>query len=474
MRKIIATKETVLTIGLLPDLHEVSQRKINRVANVINSGLFPFDGVFAVGDFKHNYGENPEDVYELINKTHLLASTIGNHEAYISSQALANLKQIINFICISYLENGKQVFPSYDIFGSKNSNYCVIGDSFFPQREFSAKKRNVSFKSKEEARKEIKNIIRDVKGKKDIEKFVFLSHRGITSDCELVPFLEEQKLLSRGEYVILGGHNHICTPAIGAIINNGRILHSGVNLSALGVATFFADKSTTLTNIRTSRLHEETLAKNFRNYPIENKKVGISFLCPDYFSSNATGSAIADAICREQGTDIAIINAGTIRAHINRDLAEKDAEEIVDKLLPFRENISITVEATKQQIEEIILREIDLLNERVEEDHFAALNEKLFLQVSGISYTVAGNPGEYQLEELTFHKEKERYTVTTSDFTWGVYGFEAIFGDQAQKTTAFVSETVENDFKKHGVKIPIDSKDRKRIINGPNVSRETN
>jgi 2',3'-cyclic-nucleotide 2'-phosphodiesterase (5'-nucleotidase family) len=281
-----------------------------------------------------------------------------------------------------------------------------------------------------------KKVVPTLRGKADI--VIALTHLGYDVDKRLAQEVP-------GIDVIVGGHSHtkVETPArvgktlvcqayeygayLGRIdleVLGKRIVRSDGYLIAIGDTIPQDPRVADLVSSYATRLEKELDGVvGVSSLPLDGDRAAIRS------RETNLGDLVADAMRTRTGTDIALINAGSIRAGIDR--GDITVREILTAL-PF-EDQSVTLTLTGRQVSDVLNRS-------------AAMKPGSggFLQVSGVNFTIYGGKAisiNVSGEPLD---DKKTYAVVTNDFlAAGGDGYEVFKkGSNSYRTEYKISDIV--------------------------------
>ena len=308
--------------------------------------------------------------------------------------------------------------------------------------------------------------MKELRNKADL--IIFLSHIGHHADRKLA-----EKI--KGIDVIIGGHSHtkIEKPVL---INETIIVQAWEHGKALGVLDLtLIDGKITKFDGYLKKIIPEEINENISIKAIVDKyneivdsvlNEKICIAQTDLDGGNVRkretnlGNLVADIIRQTAETDVAIINAGGLRASIKKgDVTVKD----VYSVLPFN-NYIVAIKLTGKQIKEALEHGVGAVEK----------GEGRFPQVSGIrfSYYPKNKPG-YRINEV-FIKGKpleidKEYSVAITDFiTAGGDGYK-IFGEAIKDSKNFIF----SDTSKYLRDLVVEYIKNKKIINYTNEGRIT-
>jgi len=308
--------------------------------------------------------------------------------------------------------------------------------------------------------------MKELRNKADL--IIFLSHIGHHADRKLA-----EKI--KGIDVIIGGHSHtkIEKPVL---INETIIVQAWEHGKALGVLDLtLIDGKITKFDGYLKKIIPEEINENISIKAIVDKyneivdsvlNEKICIAQTDLDGGNVRkretnlGNLVADIIRQTAETDVAIINAGGLRASIKKgDVTVKD----VYSVLPFN-NYIVAIKLTGKQIKEALEHGVGAVEK----------GEGRFPQVSGIrfSYYPKNKPG-YRINEV-FIKGKpleidKEYSVATKDFiAAGGDGYK-IFGEAIKDSKNFIF----SDTSKYLRDLVVEYIKNKKIINYTNEGRIT-
>jgi 2',3'-cyclic-nucleotide 2'-phosphodiesterase (5'-nucleotidase family) len=366
---------------------------------------------------------------ELLNKFGVDYATLGNHEFFSGTdgmvQALNNseFQTVITNLEVpkanpltKLYDNNKIVKSTVkEIDGKKYAFVGAVTNSINGESYENYLGGIKSLKPVVELNREVQNL-----EKQGIDRIILISHLGYMQDkavAENVPGID----------IILGGHTHLALPGIKKDLNlfhtprNNEpvlILHAGAYAEALGV-THVVFNNEGLLQVKPTQNRAETFINKIirllrgNNYakPREDKSVtdnllvDVSTFKPDpqvaeivkkveskmnrlgtlkkpvngnwpLWGSSEVGSLTADAVRKQTGAEISLVQAGCIRHSI--DKGDVFAEYVKDNVLPFNTPV-VKVELSGMDI-------LRTLNKGAET---AGTHKKPgLLQVSGLKYTI--------------------------------------------------------------------------------------
>jgi 2',3'-cyclic-nucleotide 2'-phosphodiesterase (5'-nucleotidase family) len=280
----------------------------------------------------------------------------------------------------------------------------------------------------------IRKYVNELREKTDI--IIVLSHIGYANDRVLA---EETAHID----VIVGGHSHtrLLSPAV---VGNTIIVQAWEHAKALGVLDLTLEDGKIkhftghLEEIKPAQGPEDNniaaIVEKYRKNVdrVLNETIGKTGVDLDgenvRLNETNLGDLIADIMKNASGSDIALINGGTIRTSIRKgEIKVKD----VYSVLPF-DNYIVAIKLTGRQIYEALEHGVSAVEK----------GEGRFPQVSGLTlkYRMSSPPGKRITEvmingkALEFQKE---YVVATNDFlAAGGDGYKA-FGDAVKSSRDF-------------------------------------
>jgi len=406
-----------------------------------------------------------KSVIELMNALEFDAMVVGNHEFDFGQDVLKKRILEARFPILGANVEGLDLLKPYivkEIAGIKVAIVGVVTEDT-PVSTHPKNVKGLIFLSPEET---VEKYIKELKNQVDL--IIVLSHIGHHADRKLA-----EKI--KGIDVIIGGHSHTKIEKH-VLINETIIVQAWEHGKALGVLdlTLIDDKITKfdgyLQEIIPEEINENICIKAIVDKYNEivdsvlNEKIGIAQT--DLDGGNVRkretnlGNLVADIVRQTAETDVAIINAGGLRASIKKgDVTVKD----VYSVLPFN-NYIVAIKLTGKQIKEALEHGVGAVEK----------GEGRFPQVSGIrfSYYPKNKPG-YRINEV-FIKGKpleidKEYSVAITDFiTAGGDGYK-IFGEAIKDSKNFIF----SDTSKYLRDLVVEYIKNKKIINYTNEGRIT-
>ena len=165
------------------------------------------------------------------------------------------------------------------------------------------------------------------------------------------------------------------------------------------------------------------------------------------YEETALGNFVADIMREYSGAQIALINAGSLRASIKKG---KITVEDVFKMMPY-DNEVVIVEITGAELMQALTRSVR--GTREEEDGG-------FLHISGIKFSIRGKTIENAVIGTEPLNPDKTYTVAINDFmSTGGDGFEVFIGKKATRTGLPLRELIIDAIReKYAVESKIDGR----------------
>ncbi len=344
------------------------------------------------------------------------AMALGNHEFDYGLETLVALREssafpwlAANFLPIAAIEERVPVAAS-TVLERDGVRLGVIGLTADRLNELVGRELKESFRIAD-ANPAVRAEVLRLRGKVDV--LVALTHRSLEENLSLAEAVPELD-------VILCGHSHrrIMPPQE----HNGVLIaQAGHNLSALGklelavvdgevvrsdgaLISLWAEERegsaeiTALMDLAACELEEEmsTVLGSLE-----------SALTRNYYGESALGNFVAQAMRREAGTDVGLVNSGGLRTDLRAGAVTRGD---IFKLMPF-DNALVKIDLTGAELRAICRHNA----------WSSAVQDHGILQVSGLSYRWAlDDDGEVEIVELKVGgipvEDGRTYSVATNDF----------------------------------------------------------
>ena len=426
---------------------------IDKISKLVNLSLLRNKNTFWLdaGDFTHGTPRmtSIEDdiMANMLNASPLNAICTGNHDYNLSMSHLYDLSKYLNAYILSAntldKETGKPVLLPYIIYSIdlNNDDYHSIDGNSNDSKSDNIKLGVFGLSTPETAYKtnpnNVKDIIfgnpievgREVTGllRKTCHIVIALTHLGLDDSSEYT----SDKLANNVPEIdlIIDGHSHTILPA-GMEVNNVLITQAGSHGEYVGKTVIYVDvNKKEIVDIETELLNEEVVDEiiNSADAYVENKLNEMDLKTDEEmnrivaFSKHALpgdreivrreeselGNLVADALKWKTGSEIGIINGGTLRTGLSEgNITKKDLISI----FPFNNFVQTAI------IKGNTIREM------LEHSVFSMpVSFGGFMNVSGIEFTVdIHKPVGNKVSDIKINGESldedKTYSVAAVDF----------------------------------------------------------
>ena len=422
--KPLGSQETLGGIAFLAAKAEIMRKE--------KPSLFLASGDMIQGNNWANLSQG-QSVIEAMNAMKFDAMVVGNHEFDFGQDILKKRISEATFPVLGANVEGLAELRPYIIREVSGIKVGIIG-VVTEDAPVSTHPKNIAGLQFDKVSDTIRKYVNELREKTDI--IIVLSHIGYANDRVLA---EETAHID----VIVGGHSHtrLLSPAV---VGNTIIVQAWEHAKALGVLDLTLEDGKIkhftghLEEIKPAQGPEDNniaaIVEKYRKNVdrVLNETIGKTGVDLDgenvRLNETNLGDLIADIMKNASGSDIALINGGTIRTSIRKgEIKVKD----VYSVLPF-DNYIVAVKLTGRQIYEALEHGVSAVEK----------GEGRFPQVSGLTlkYRMSSPPGKRITEvmingkALEFQKE---YVVATNDFlAAGGDGYKA-FGDAVKSSRDF-------------------------------------
>lgn len=431
---------------------------IDKISKVVNLSKLKNKNTFWIdaGDFIHGtprmtYG-SIEELVKMINSTQLNVIVTGNHEYNIPVKDLRILSRNLNAYILSantvdketkypvllpYIIYDIDIFQNDYIGKSGNSNSSrldnirmgVFGLST-PETAYKSSPKNIESVEFLNPIEEAKKIVNMLQSTCDI--IIGVTHLGLDGSSEFTSERLAEEV--EGIDLIIDGHSHTVLPK-GLKINNSVIVQTGSHGEYLGKVIIKLlenrqEEESIIDSLDIELLNEKQVSKIIKNPDkyIENKLIDIDEETNSKLNFKVTqldrdlsgdrilvrreeselGNLVADAIRWKTGSDISVINGGTLRTGLDKgDILYKDLISV----FPFKNSV--------QEVK-ILGKDIKLMLEHSIE--FVPESFGGFLDISGMTFKFnSNNPVGKKVTEIEINgiklDEDKEYRLSSSDFT---------------------------------------------------------
>ncbi|MGM0608142.1 MAG: bifunctional metallophosphatase/5'-nucleotidase [Candidatus Muiribacteriota bacterium] len=410
---------------------------ISPIAAKMNNikSLHPDTIILDAGDFISGYlyanfdkGQTVLDIYKHVPFSALV---VGNHELDYGFNYMLDVLEPISdkMITANVYQNEEHFYQPYIIRESGDLRVLIFGITTPDIERYTPGLEDIGVNVTQPV-EEARRVISQNSDKADI--FVMLSHCGFENDKELARQLPELD-------IIIGGHTHTLVK-VPPVINNTIVTQAGSYGERLGYLRAAYEKDSeenyNLKYFRSSMMEPkeiwgsvaeiDKITTEAKQKVIEMSEDIIGEAVSEFGASrghvrgneNALGNLITDALKDELQTDIAIMNAGGIRASVS---AGPISYADIESVLPFS-NDCIAIRIKGNYLQQVFENSMQALLD-------PALSGG-FLQVSGIKveYNLGAEKVDlYESSGALISPEKE-YTLALNDYIlYGGDGYD--FGE---------------------------------------------
>lgn len=400
-----------------------------------------------------------------LNANNFMASVVGNHEVDQNmGDFLASTKHALYKIMGSNAEMDKshklynRIIDSYVQEDSDKNKYGIIALMPFDLAMRSSNKElfdGLEIEQKEETKKYLQQQIDDYK-EKGVNRIIVLSHIGYENDIDIAKSVE-------GIDIIVGGHSHdlvedvsvgenlIISKKTGAptvITQAGR---DGNYYGILNVEFNDDDEIVKAENIVKSTASLERSQKMNAKF---NKILGKPEIIGNIKSSepaptnnlkelNPHVSMVADALKQKYNTDIALVNAGTVRgAFMPGEISLRDIGEI----FPFVDKLSLINVSEKELVETLKYSATSIAQKDGKPGLVQVAGMKYSVSQSGelVNLFVTDKNGKDVLIDINNPDESKTYSMALPSFiAKGLDGF-TMLNKIDEPTTKLIDESLKD------------------------------
>lgn len=400
-----------------------------------------------------------------LNANNFMASVVGNHEVDQNmGDFLASTKHALYKIMGSNAEMDKshklynRIIDSYVQEDSDKNKYGIIALMPFDLAMRSSNKElfdGLEIEQKEETKKYLQQQIDDYK-EKGVNRIIVLSHIGYENDIDIAKSVE-------GIDIIVGGHSHdlvedvsvgenlIISKKTGAptvITQAGR---DGNYYGILNVEFNDDDEIVKAENIVKSTASLERSQKMNAKF---NKILGKPEIIGNIKSSepaptnnlkelNPHVSMVADALKQKYNTDIALVNAGTVRgAFMPGEISLRDIGEI----FPFADKLSLINVSEKELVETLKYSATSIAQKDGKPGLVQVAGMKYSVSQSGelVNLFVTDKNGKDVLIDINNPDESKTYSMALPSFiAKGLDGF-TMLNKIDEPTTKLIDESLKD------------------------------
>ncbi|MGN0005981.1 MAG: bifunctional metallophosphatase/5'-nucleotidase [Candidatus Gastranaerophilaceae bacterium] len=400
-----------------------------------------------------------------LNANNFMASVVGNHEVDQNmGDFLASTKHALYKIMGSNAEMDKshklynRIIDSYVQEDSDKNKYGIIALMPFDLAMRSSNKElfdGLEIEQKEETKKYLQQQIDDYK-EKGVNRIIVLSHIGYENDIDIAKSVE-------GIDIIVGGHSHdlvedvsvgenlIISKKTGAptvITQAGR---DGNYYGILNVEFNDDDEIVKAENIVKSTASLERSQKMNAKF---NKILGKPEIIGNIKSSepaptnnlkelNPHVSMVADALKQKYNTDIALVNAGTVRgAFMPGEISLRDIGEI----FPFADKLSLINVSEKELVETLKYSATSIAQKDGKPGLVQVAGMKYSVSKSGelVNLFVTDKNGKDVLIDINNPDESKTYSMALPSFiAKGLDGF-TMLNKIDEPTTKLIDESLKD------------------------------
>jgi 2',3'-cyclic-nucleotide 2'-phosphodiesterase (5'-nucleotidase family) len=366
---------------------------------------------------------------ESMNTMKFDAMVVGNHEFDFGQAVLKERIEEATFPVLGANVIGLNSLKPYVIKNLGGLSVAVIGvvTGDTPVTTHPKNVTGLQFLSPEDT---VEKYVRELRGESNI--IVVLSHTGFSADIDLAKKVE-------GIDVIVGGHSHTKLEKP-AIVGKTFVVQAFEHGKALGVLDLTLEDGRIvkaggrLDPIKPTEKENKAVGAVVETYQqkvdaVMNETVGEALADLDgvhvRLQETNLGNLITDVMRKTAGSDVAIINGGTIRTSIKQGPVKVSH---VYAVVPF-DNYIVAIKLTGQQIRDTLEHGVSAIEEE----------EGRFPQVSGLIFAYDRNsPKGARVKEVFVAGQPlvadKEYTVTTNDFlAAGGDGYQA-FGDSVKSS----------------------------------------
>jgi len=366
---------------------------------------------------------------EAMNAMSFDAMVVGNHEFDFGQAILKERIREANFPVLGANVVGLSELNPYIVKNMNGVSVAVIGvvTDDTPITTHPKNVMGLEFLSVEET---VRKYTKDLRGKSNI--VVVLSHLGFSSDTDLAKKVD-------GIDVIIGGHSHtkVAKPVLVGKSVVTQAFEHGKMLGVLDLTVKngkIVGTSGHLETIKPKGKENTTVGAIVAKYQqkvdaVMNETVGEALADLDgvhvRLQETNLGNLITDVMRKTAGSDVAIINGGTIRTSIKQGPVKVSD---VYAVVPF-DNYIVAIKLSGQQIRDTLEHGVSAVEDE----------EGRFPQVSGLIFTYDRNsPKGARIKEVFVAGQPlvadKDYTVATNDFlAAGGDGYKA-FGDSVKSS----------------------------------------
>lgn len=387
---------------------------------------------------------------EALNAIGVDAMVVGNHEFDFGLENFQALRQLARFPFISanlvWKDSGQTVCePSLAFVLTGRICVTVIGATT-DQLLTSTSPENVVLLNVTDPVRAVREVYERSRQQGPV---ILLSHSKAAAD-------EEMATAAPGLVAVIGGHDQILLnprKEVGGVLifqafEKGRFLgrfdleiDPGTQKAAVVNSTYMPVTAEIQADPEVDSLVEGYHAKLDRQF---KQVIGESLVFLDgereriRYEETNLGNFVTDIMRRYTGADIALLNAGSLRASI--DEGPVTLEEVF-KAMPY-ENELVKVELKGEEIVQVLRRAVS--STRVEEDGG-------FLHVSGLRFKVRDKRPEEILAGLNPLDPGKTYVVAITDFmASGGDGYELLKGQPAHRTGSPLRELIVDTIRQKG------------------------
>lgn len=377
-----------------------------------------------------------EAVIDLMNLIKFDVMTIGNHEFDFGQIILKKRIQQASFPLLAANVTGMDLLLPYTIIKQNGAQIAIIGlvTEDTPTRTFPGNTNGVSFNNPLDR---AASLIRKLHDNSDL--IILLTHIGHNADRMLAEKLTElfSEVEKKPEYLnnllIIGGHSHtrVETPVKVGSIYVAQAWEHGKTVGVIDLQLEYGKivkVDGRLDEVRSNKtVRDESVAKLIKAYDdkieaVFEKVLGtaeVDFIQNGIRRSETNlGDLIADIIRESAGTEVSIINSGSIRSGIGKgEITNRN----IYTVLPHNNSI-MTLRMNGLQLKKTLEHGVSGIEN----------SEGRFLQVSGIRFEFEpSRPVGKRVRSITVSgtplDEKREYLVATTDFlAVGGDGFQEV------------------------------------------------